>query len=90
MGIRGTISGVKEQKIRDPLNTAVAEILNEAYINKGSRLSWLVKESGVARSTVVRYLDGTRDIRVAELRKIADVLGLTMSQILIKAERSIE
>lgn len=81
---------MNEKKARDPLNTAVAGILNEAYKEQGSRLGWLVKESKVARSTVDRYLDGSRDIKVAELRKIAAALGLNMLEILEKAERSIE
>ena len=75
---------------RDPYNTAVAAILNERYIATGSELARLVKATGLGRNTVLRYLAGERDIRVAELRKFAKALGLNMAVIMREAERSIQ
>lgn len=60
--------------IRDPYNSAVAEVLNELYKKNGSELAHLAEAVGASRMTIKRYLKGERDIRVAELRKISDAL----------------
>ena len=75
---------------RDPYNSAVAEVLNELYEKDGSQLARLAEAVGASRMTIRRYLKGDRDIRVAELRKFADALGVPIEDVFTEADRRVE
>jgi transcriptional regulator with XRE-family HTH domain len=81
---------VNEEISRDPYNNAVAKVLNDAFEAQDFGEARLVRATGISRSTLRRYLSGERDIRVAELRKIAAALRLPVSKILSEAERSLK
>jgi transcriptional regulator with XRE-family HTH domain len=72
---------------RDPFNTAVAAVLNDLYVADGSQMTRVTQQMGVSKNTLLRYLDGERDIRVAELRKLAAALNTEVRTILAEAER---
>jgi len=90
MDKRGTLSRVTEEKPRDPFNTAVATELNAAFERKDFGWERLVRATGISRATLRRYLEGKRDIRVAELRKISTALGEPIADIMTKAQGSLE
>lgn len=71
---------------RDPYNTAVAEELSVQVDKAQTGIVRLSKLTGIPRGTLRRYLDGERDIKVAELRKIADALNVALADILREAE----
>ena len=75
---------------RDPYNTAVAEELSHLVKEQQTGIVRLVRLTGIPRATLGRYLTGERDIKVAELRKIADALNVGIDEILIQAEGRIE
>lgn len=81
---------MKAQPERDPFNTAVAKVLSEYFEEKDFGEARLVRATGIPRATVRRYLSGERDIRVAELRKIADAFEVPLAVILAKAEGHIQ
>lgn len=76
--------------IRDPFNTAVAAELTRLVGEEQTGIVRLVRLTGIPRASLKRYLDGDRDIRVAELRKIASALNVPVSEILAKADRSFQ
>lgn len=76
--------------IRDPFNTAVAAELTRLVGEEQTGIVRLVRLTGIPRASLKRYLDGDRDIRVAELRKIASALNVSVADILTEADRSIE
>lgn len=71
---------------RDPYNTAVAEELTHLVEEQKTGIVRLVRLTGIPRATLGRYLAGERDIKVAELRKIADALNVGIDVILTEAE----
>lgn len=75
---------------RDPFNTAVAAELTDLVEKAQTGIVRLSRLTGIPRGSLKRYLDGERDIKVAELRKIADALNAPLADILAKAERSIQ
>lgn len=84
------IAQVNDNKDRDPFNTAVAAELKRLVIDDETGMMRLARKTGIPRSTLNRYLDGQRDIRVAELRKIADALNVPVGDVLTQAARSLE
>ena len=76
--------------VRDPYNTAVASVLNDAYIRLNSPMTRLVQATGKSKNTVLRYLAGERDIRVAELKKFAGALELSLEDIFAEADRRVD
>jgi len=50
----------------------------------------LVRITGKSKNTVLRYLHGERDIRVTELRKFADALGVPVEDVFAEADRRVE
>ena len=89
-GLAGNLFRVNTEIVRDPYNTAVASVLNDAYIRLNSPMTRLVRVTGKSKNTVLRYLNGERDIRVAELRKFADALGIPIEDVLAEADRRVE
>ena len=81
---------MNDKTTRDPFNTAVAKILSDIFAAKDFGEARLVRATGIPRATIRRYLSGERDIRVAELRKIADAFEVPLAGILTQAEREIE
>lgn len=88
-GNGGSIMRVTEIE-RDPYNTAVAEELTLLVGEAQTGIVRLSKLTGIPRGTLRRYLDGDRDIKVAELRKIADALRVELADILREAERRLK
>lgn len=75
---------------RDPFNTAVAAELTRLVEQAQTGIVRLSRLTGIPRGSLKRYLDGERDLRVAELRKIADALHANVADVLTEAERSIK
>jgi transcriptional regulator with XRE-family HTH domain len=50
----------------------------------------LVQATGKSKNTVLRYLAGERDIRVAELKKFAGALELSLGDIFAEADRRVD
>lgn len=75
---------------RDPYNEAVAEVLREIYINQGSPLGQVSAVVGVSRMSIRRYLTGERDIKVVELRRFAEALSVSVTSVLVEADRRLE
>jgi len=89
-GLAGNLFRVKEEIVRDPYNTAVASVLNDAYKRLNSPMTRLVQATGKSKNTVLRYLAGERDIRVVELRKLARALELSLGDVFTEADRRVE
>lgn len=88
--IVATLSRVNDEITRDPFNIAVAAVLNDAYERLNSPLTRLMRATGKSKNTVLRYLAGDRDIRVAELRNITAALGISIADVLNEAERRVK
>ncbi|MCW2286991.1 helix-turn-helix domain-containing protein [Leucobacter luti] len=69
---------------------AVAAELRAERARKGITLAQLVEESGIAQSSIQRYLKGTRDIPVSALIDICRVLTVSPRLIFERAENSVE
>lgn len=69
---------------------AVAAELRAERARKGITLGQLVEETGIAQSTVQRYLNGKRDIPVPALMDLCRALGVSAGSIFDAAQNSIE
>lgn len=69
---------------------AVAAELRAERARKGTTLAQLVEDSGIAQSSIQRYLKGTRDIPVSALVDICRVLDVSPRLIFERAEKAIE
>ena len=83
----GTLCRVNDKKDIDPFDEVVSEVTKEIFTEQDFGKARLVRATGISRSTIGRYLDGERGMRVVELRKIADALGTTPAKILVEAQR---
>lgn len=81
---------MNDEITRDPYNTAVAGALNAEFESQDFGEARMVRATGIPRATLRRYLNGERDIRVAELRKITAALRVPVSRILNEAERRLK
>jgi hypothetical protein len=88
-GTTATIEQVNAPE-RDPYNTAVAAELSHLVEVQQTGIVRLVRLTGIPRATLGRYLAGDRDIKVAELRKIAEALNVGIDVILSEADRRLE
>ena len=77
------------EKERDPYNTAVAAELSRLVDQTETGMMRLSRLTGIPRGTLHRYLNGTRDIRIAELRKIVTAVDGDIADVLREAERSL-
>ncbi len=58
----------------------LSESLREAIRNSPMSVYRLAKEAGVAPAVITRFLKGERDLRLATVEKIAEVLQLELVQ----------
>lgn len=68
---------------------AIAEQLRAERAARGLTIDGLAAEAGIHRSSVIRYLDGERDIKMSALFAMAGALGLTVPELLTRAEQRI-
>lgn len=82
---------MKPETSRDPFDYALAEVLDELIkgLEYGGEAR-LIRASGVPRSSLQHYRDGSRPIRVDALRKIAIALDKPVAEFFAEAERRIE
>lgn len=73
----------------DKFNSAVAAELRAERARKGITLAKLVEGSGIAQSSVQRYLKGDRDIPIAALYDICNVLTVDPRVIFERAEQAV-
>ena len=85
-----TLRRVKEEKTRDPYNTAIATCLKTRFDTEDFGMMRLVRATGIPRASLNRYLSGERDIPVAVLRRIAAVLTYPVATVVRDAERSLK
>lgn len=74
----------------DDFNSAVAAELRAERARTGVTLVALVEGSGIAQSSVQRYLGGKRDIPIAALYDLCKVLGVDPRVIFERAQQSIK
>ena len=58
-----------------------AEIAAHGYSVKG-----VAEAMGIARGVLIRYLDGERNIPISVVARLTDVLGVSMSTLVRRAE----
>lgn len=66
------------------ISRVVAQLLNEAGVSHKAAS----ERTGISRATLIRRLAGST-FQVSELRSIADLLGVSMSDILGQADRDV-
>jgi transcriptional regulator with XRE-family HTH domain len=85
-----TLFRVNDEKTRDPYNTAIAAVLKDSFDSQDYGEARLVRATGISRASLRRYLDGDRDIKIADLRKIAAALHMTMPKVVSEADRRLK
>lgn len=65
----------------DPVTAAIARRLKAAKDASPYTVRSLANESGLGQSTIQRYLDGTRDMRVPDLYLLCRILGIDPVQL---------
>jgi len=75
---------------RDAYTLAVAAQLRAEIAAAGLSVVAASKRSGIPRGTLVRYLDGTREIPVSVMYRIAHALGLDVSTVAGRADDRFE
>lgn len=65
---------------------AVADIVSQAMQDKGLTVLGLSEATHIPRTTLNRRLAGTQAFTVNELTDVAEVLGMTVTEILTAAE----
>lgn len=74
----------------DLFNAAVAAELRAERARKGITINALADNSGLAKSSVQRYLSGERDIPVPSLIDLCKVLSVDPRVIFERAEQTIQ
>lgn len=64
------------------ITRGTAQAVTEALKNSGKSQLSLSDESGIPRTTLLRRLSGASPFTVAELQRIADVLGVSVVSLL--------
>lgn len=75
----------KAQEYQD----AIAEQLRAERAARNLTMDDLVERTSIARSSVIRYLSGERDIKMSALFELAGALGLSVPELLLRAEQRI-
>ncbi len=73
----------------DPFTAALARELRVAQMDAGLTRKELSARSGIPTRTLVRYLDGEREIGVSAFRALCFALGISMAAIADAAERAL-
>lgn len=55
--------------------------LQDEIHGKGRRVSWIAKQAGMERTTIYRYMDGSRNITDNAARRIAEVLEIPVESL---------
>lgn len=71
---------------RDAYTLAVAAQLRAEIAAAGLSVVGAAKKSGVPRGTLVRYLDGTREIPVSVMYRLALALGVDVPTLIERAD----
>lgn len=74
----------------EPIEVAIAELLRMEMARHNITQSSIAKETGLALRTINRYVNAERSMKVSDLAKICDVIGVSASALLDTAEKSIE
>lgn len=75
---------------KDAFNDAIAELLLARFNEIDYGRTRLARAVGMSRNGAYNYLDGTRPITVANLRKICIALGLDVNEVTAQAQRRIQ
>jgi transcriptional regulator with XRE-family HTH domain len=59
---------------------SLSGILKSAIKTSGKTVYRIAQESGVAHPVILRFMSGERDIRLETAEKLADTLGLRLTQ----------
>lgn len=70
----------------DPFTAALARELRVAQMDAGLTRKELSTRSGIPTRTLVRYLDGEREIGVTAFRSLTAAIGVSMASITDAAE----
>lgn len=73
----------------DPFTAALARELRVAQMDAGLTRKELSARSGIPTRTLVRYLDGEREIGVSAFRALCTAIGVSMAAITDAAERAL-
>lgn len=79
-----------DASLDDAFTKALARIITARKDESTHSIRSLASATGLAFSTVRNYLDGSREIPVPALRKLAAALGANASDLLDEAERSLD
>lgn len=74
----------------DRFNTAVAAELRAERARKGTTYAALIADTGIAQSTLQRYLKGERDIPLPAFQDLCLALGVSPRIIFERAEQAID
>lgn len=69
------------------MNTAVAKALQAERAVAGLTVRELAAKARLPQSTLMRVLQGTRDIKMNQVAQLADALKLAPQDIIVHAER---
>lgn len=74
----------------DGLNAALAATLNGERVASGMTFDELAEASQIPKRTLLRKLSTTeRHLNIEEVRRIAEALGLTVVEVLLRAEERV-
>lgn len=74
----------------DAIEIALAEQLRMESARRNVTQSHIAKETGLSLRTVSRYLNGERSIKVSDLKRISDAIGVSAPSILEAADDSLQ
>ena len=72
------------------IQSAIADQLRAERTIQGITLDGLAQKVGVSKITVHRYLHAQRDIPITTLADICEALGVTMGEIIRRAEERLK
>lgn len=71
----------------DEINIKLASTLRFLYSDSGLSYTQISKQTGLSRATIVRVINGERDITVLYLEKLCKVFGVLPSSLLKALEQ---
>jgi len=74
----------------DTIEIALAEQLRMEAARLNVTQSHIAKETGLSLRSVSRYLNGERSIKISDLKKICDAMGVSAPAILKAADDSLK
>lgn len=73
---------------QDSYNTAVAKVLRRLYEQSGISYNELAYQTGIAKSTIIRAINGERQITAKYVHALAKEFGTTAGAIFLEADNS--